>query len=166
MANIKLVNQLDHNIMYSLNKNKYLELKPQESVNMTLQNIYITPTDSEYVLSGDELGKYKIKQLIVGDIKAGYEPNSMVVSESIGHLRFLYTDFTGMGKRLYSTSFDITDSVKAQVDHKKVINKFASMTDPNHGNFWWIIIVIFALVICMLPVIAFVIVDFHGSKRD
>jgi hypothetical protein len=161
---MKLVNSLDHEIMYSLNKNKYLELKPQEFVFVpeSVKNIYLKQTNDEYILSAEELAKYHIRSLVVGDIKAGYGPNSMVVSESIGYLRFLHTDFTGLGKRLYSSNFDVTDSEKTKVDNKKVTDKLSQMTNSNYGTFWWFVILIFALVICMLPVFAFVIVDFRS----
>lgn len=169
---MKLTNARDDAIMYSLNKNQFLELRPNDFIFVpdTCRNLHIKPSESTYSLSIDQLMNYpsgEIKQIIVDkEIKANYDSSSLVVAEednpnNFGFLKFLKTDVLGVGERLYVPSFDITKydldgtPKKIVINTKKVSDRLYKMTSSN-ASYWWIILIIIMIFAILTPITLYI----------
>lgn len=177
---MRLVNNLDCSIMYGLNEDPNLELKPMgfASIPDICTNLKVKPTDTTYTLSADQLFDYprgSVEKIVVSnDIKPSRGNNVLIMTEDnepgIGKtLKFLYQDAIGMGERLYFPRFDITKyDLDGQpiviIDPKKVSDKLSKMSESPPT--WWITLFIILVLVCLLPVIAFVVIGSHGSEHD
>lgn len=171
---MKLTNKLDDAIMYSLNKNDYLHLKPNEFIFVpdTCRNLHIKPSNTFYTISIDQLMNFprgEVKTIIVDkDIKSGYAGNSLVISEPKDEnwfLNYLYTDILGVGERIFAPKFDITKydlTGKPEppvVDVNKMKKKLDKLTDDNSANLWWFILIVILVIACIIPMCLYIYVN-------
>ena len=167
---MRLINNLDHEIMYSLNENQYLHLKPEEFIFVpdTCRRLHIKPTDANYTLSIDQIMNFprgEVKNIIVDkDIKSGYASNSIVVAEngkSTWFLNYLYTDVLGVGERVYLPPFDITKydlegKTIAIVDKEQMKKRLDKLTNDSSANIWWFILIIILIIVCVMPMCLYI----------
>jgi hypothetical protein len=166
---MKLTNAKDDAIMYSLNKDEFRELRPNEFIFVpdTCRQLHIKPSESTYTLSIDQLMNYpsgEIKQIIIDkQIKANYDSNSLVVAEGsgpIGFLNYLKTDILGVGQRLFVPSFDLTkydldgNPKPVIIDTDKVKKRLSDITSSNAGM-WWLVIFVILLIAIIIPVMLY-----------
>ena len=171
MYKMKLINQKDDPISYSLDSYKFLHLEPKEFIFVpdTCRTLHIKPSVDIYSLSIDQLMGYPdIKNIIVvNQIKSGYAGNSLVVQEDDNWLlKFLHVDFSGIQQRIYAPKFDITKydfNGKPEIiiiDKEKINNKLKKMTNPNSDGVWWFIILVF-IIIVLIPICLSVVVSIN-----
>lgn len=177
---MRLVNTLNSEIMYSLNKDKFKNLEPNGFIFVpdTCRKLQIKPTDEVYTLSIDQLNTFplgEVENIILTDnINRAHPDNSVVIEEQKPNdmnwfLKFLYRNSAGMGERIYVPKFDLTtyDFDKkpevTTIDNKKVIDKLTKMTTDRTNSGWWFILIFMLIIIMVIPL---VIILFFGNTDD
>jgi hypothetical protein len=159
---MKFTNRLDQAIMYSLNQDKYRELKPNEFVFLphTCTELHFKPDDINYTLSVRQLFNMPLGDVdhvvLSNNAKSVKEDNALVVTRQDWFLDFLYRNEAGMGEKIYTPKFDITiydleKQARMVVDVEKVTNKIKKMSTSNATQ-WWVIIVLIIIVLCIIVV--------------
>lgn len=155
---MKLTNNRDDAIMYSLNRNQYLHLKPQEFIFVpdVIRELYIKPTNKTYSLSIAQLENFpsgEVKEIIVdNDIDDDdVKPNTLVVAEKTkDDLPFL--SYLVNGQRFFTAGFDTTDyDLKTDkiviVDAGKLKKTLIEITNPSSLRWWWFLLMLFIIVV-------------------
>jgi hypothetical protein len=176
---MKLANQLDHSIMFALNKDKYSELKPNDYVLVpdTCRTLHLKPNDFSYKLSTDYLFNMPVDKIIISDnIKSGFGENTLTITEQeqpgiAQFLNFLYRDGAAMGGRIYAPKFDLTDYsldpvTVTKIDRKKVTDDIVKMSTDAKDYTSWMVVLIIIIFVCIFPVFVFAIIGSRDSIHD